>query len=126
MTDSHSLQHQHAIEQNLCLAGSLIEQIHDEEVQLNFPLQIEDQDHIETHLSGWHIRANKAVVCIHPGSGASSKVWRGDKWASVADAISSRYEAAIVFSGAESESGLIGEIAAKMKQGALSSLDQPL
>ena len=118
LTDAHTLRHQHAVEQNLRLAGSLVKQSDVEEVRLKYPLSDDDREYIENHLSDWDIRADQAVVCIHPGSGASSKIWCVEKWANAADAISSQYEAAIVFSGTPSESALIGEIAAKMKQDA--------
>jgi lipopolysaccharide heptosyltransferase II len=118
LTVSRKLEHQHVLAQNLRLAESLGDMPAAEAIQLDFPLRADDRDSIEQYLEERKIPAGKAIVCIHPGAGTASKVWRSEKWAAVADAVSNEYDAAIVFTGAAAESELIGDIAARMEMNA--------
>lgn len=113
-------EHQHAVKQNMRLAEILAAMPRPDEVELDFPLRPQDRNYIAGRLKDWGIPAGKSVICLHPGSGASSKLWRGEHWASVADAVASEYDAAVVFTGAGAEVATVNVIAAQMKADAYS------
>ena len=100
------------------MAEYWIGDIKPDDVKLCFPVIAEDKEYIAKYLSDWNIRPDKNLVCIHPGSGAASKLWTADKWAAVADAVAAENETAIIFTGSASEKALIHDIAAKMKSDA--------
>ena len=115
LTVARKLEHQHVVEQNLRLAEAFADIPRGDAVGLDFPLQTEDRNTIDARLSDWGIAARAPIICIHPGSGAASKIWRADKWATVADTVAQENEAAIVFTGTAGEKAIIEDIAAKMK-----------
>lgn len=119
MTQVVEHKHCHAVEQNLRLVASWTDGLDAADVRLAFPLQAADQEFARQLLDRWRIDAEKPIVCIHPGSGAASKIWRGDKWARVGDAIAADFGASIVFTGTKSEMALIDEIAAAMSADAI-------
>lgn len=115
LTIARTLKRQHAIEQNLVLAQALAGRSKPDDIQLKFPLRAHDRDAIDKRLADWGIRDEAPIICIHPGAGASSKIWRAEGWAAVADAITQEFEAAIIFTGTSGEQAAIKDIAAKMK-----------
>jgi len=117
LTAARALQHQHVVEQNLRLAEALAEMPEPGEIRFDFPLQSDDSDRIDRSLGSWGIKPGKPIVCIHPGSGAASKIWLAEKWASVADAMSREFDAAIVFTGASGDWAMIEDIATNMTAG---------
>jgi len=117
LTAALRLEHQHVVEQNLRLAGTFADIPRGDAVRLDFPLQSVDCDRIDARLSDLGIPAGAPIICIHPGSGASSKLWRADKWGTVADALAQEHSAAIVFTGTAGEKAIIEGIAGKMKAG---------
>lgn len=114
LTSSCKFEHCHAVNQNIKLAETWMGETIRGDIQLQFPLQATDRGYIEKTLSGWNISDDKEVICIHPGSGAASKMWSVEKYANVADLLASQFDAAIVFTGTTSESDLVAEIAGKM------------
>ena len=118
LTDSRSLEHQHVVEQNLRLAEMLTAIPPSESIGLEFPLQDADRGFIDLKLEEWKTAGDTPVICIHPGSGAASKLWTNEKWATVADAVAREYEAAVVLTGTAGEAGIVHDIAARMKSGA--------
>ncbi len=115
LTKAYRYQHQHVVKQNFRLAQSFCGGIQPENIRLDYPVNASDRDYIDKYLADWDIPRDRGIICIHPGSGAPSKIWQVEKWASVADTVASEFDAAIVFSGSSSETALIGEVAAKMK-----------
>jgi len=114
LTDSRPRQHQHAVLQNLRLVEVFAPVPPAAAIQLEFPFRAADCDRIDSRLAEWDIPAAQPLVCIHPGAGAVSKLWRAEKWARVADAVAHDFNAAIIFTGTEQESELVSAIAAKM------------
>ena len=115
LTEVFQLEDGHAIEQNMRLVESWTGEVERGAIELRFQPQPADHDFIETKLRQWQLPRQRALICIHPGSGMNSKIWRGGKWAAAADAIATQYQAAIIFTGTASESPLIHDIAARMK-----------
>ncbi len=118
LTLARPLVHQHAVEQNLRLAEAFVALPRRPAVHLDFPLRSEDRETIDARLAEWGIAAEAPIICIHPGSGAPSKLWLAEKWAVVADALAEDYGAAIVFTGTPGEKDIINEIDAKMSAAA--------
>ena len=115
LTVALALRHQHVVEQNWRLAEAFLESPLPGEIRLDFPLQTADSGSIDSLLSDRGISAGTPIVCIHPGSGASSKLWLAEKWAAVGDAIAGEFDAAVVFTGTAGDRQMIGDIAAKME-----------
>ncbi len=65
-------------------------------------------------------------VAVHPGSGGHilARRWPAERFAAVADALATRYEARIVIVGGPGEEGLAGQMAGAMKQRALNLAGQ--
>ena len=116
LTTARKFEHCHAVEQNMKLVETWMGETMSGDIQLQFPLQATDREYVEQTLSDWNIPDDKDVICIHPGSGAASKIWSVDNFAQVADLLASKFDAAIVFTGTASESDLVSEIAGKVKQ----------
>ncbi|MCY3833597.1 MAG: lipopolysaccharide heptosyltransferase II [Chloroflexi bacterium] len=118
LTESRAREHQHAVLQNLRLVEAFGPVPPADDIQLDFPLRAADCAAIDNCLADWEIPAERPLVCIHPGSGAASKLWRNENWAVVADAVARDFKAAIVFTGTAEESEIIDDIAAKMERDA--------
>lgn len=116
LTETHALRHEHAVQKSLRLVDPWTGTVLRADIRLEFPLAEADCAYIEGRLAELGIPQGRQLICIHPGSGAASKLWRNDKWAAVADALRRATDCAIVFTGAASESGLIAEILAQMSQ----------
>ncbi len=115
LTAAYRHQHQHAVLQNLRLVEGWTGAIERGNIRLSFPVNATDRNYIDKRLTDWGIAPTRALVCIHPGSGAPSKIWQADKWARVADSIASQYDAALLFTGGAGEAALISDISAKMQ-----------
>lgn len=115
------LRHQrlHAVEQNLRLAQAYAHASPASEIQLDFPVAPADNASVERMLIDWQFTGAKPIFCIHPGSGAMSKLWERDKWAATADALSEQFGAAIVITGTSNEMALVESIVGKMKESAI-------
>lgn len=118
LTVARTLRHEHVVEQNWRLAEAFVDMPLSSEIRLEFPLQTADSERIDSLLADRDIDAVKPIVCIHPGSGASSKLWLAEKWAAVAEAIEREYDAAIIFTGTAGDKKMIEEIAANMSAAA--------
>ncbi len=116
LTETVSLRHEHAIEQNLRLVASWTGPASRADIHLTCPLQAADKAHITKRLTELSLASQRALICIHPGSGAASKLWDSRKWALVADSLASRFDCAIAFTGTASEAALIDEIRTRMSQ----------
>lgn len=81
-----------------------------ETVKTKFYPSADDQRFVNLHLSEWGIGRNDKVVVIHPGSGATIKLWTVEGFAAVADALAQRFGAKVIFTGGEGEKTLINNI----------------
>ncbi len=115
------LQHQrlHAIAQNLRLAQAWADAPPASEIQLDYPIDPADNANVERMLIEQQLADGQPIFCIHPGSGAASKLWEGDKWAATADALAEQFGAAIVITGTSNEMALVKCIIDKMKTPAI-------
>lgn len=109
-------QRQHAVEQNIRLAQLWLECSNIGDIELEFPLEPADMAFVDRMLADWRIGSSTPIICIHAGSGASSKLWENEKWAAVADTLTTQFEAAIVLTGTSNEKSLIDDIVANMKE----------
>ena len=115
LTRAYTLRPQHAVAQNLRLVSAWTGELADAGIRLTYPVQPLDRQHITKRMADWGLGAGRRLICLHPGSGAPSKLWRADKWARVADSLACDYDATIVFTGGASELTLIEEIRTLMR-----------
>lgn len=113
--------HQHGLLQNLQLVSSWLGESDNSPAKLSYPIDAAARTAVDACLADWRIPAHQALICIHPGSGASSKLWSAESWAMVADKLSRRYDCVTIFTGAASEANLLEEISAKIRSKAHSS-----
>lgn len=109
-------EHTHTIVQNLRLIERWTGKIDAAHTPYYFAFDGEDQRHIDSRLHQAGVPAERAIFCIHPGSGAWVKLWQEEKWASVADTLSDQLDAAVIFTGTDAEMPLIRRITMLMKQ----------
>ena len=114
LTDTCELRREHAVLQNMRLAEVWTGESLPGETRLSFPIEDSDRVAIDERLSIMELPCEKPLVCIHPGSGAVSKLWTSEKWAQAADDLHARFDCVIAFTGAKSEQSLIAEIRARM------------
>ena len=114
LTEAVEFKYGHAVEQNLRLVSPWAGDLDAADIRLEYPLQAADREYASALIDSWQVGAGKPIVCIHPGSGAASKLWRADSWAQVGDQIAAELGATIIFTGTQSEAALIAEIAESM------------
>lgn len=108
---------QHSAALNLRLARFLLQQygltppLEEYEAHLRFYPSAEDERYIKYLLSEWGIDQGEKLVAIHPGTGATIKLWTVESFAALADALAEQYGARVVLTGGESEKTLIKNIA---------------
>lgn len=110
---------QHSTALSLALAHFALEQYRvdptpheaDEAViRLKYYPTAEDRRYVGLHLSEWGISRNDIVVVIHPGSGATIKLWTVEGFAAVADALAERPNTKVILAGGEGEKTLLKNI----------------
>lgn len=114
LTEAVEFKQSHAVEQNLRLVSPWTGDVDAADAKLEYPVPAADRDYASALIDRWRVEADTPMVCIHPGSGAASKLWRADSWAKVGDKIAAEFGAKIVFTGTRSEAALIAESAAGM------------
>ena len=70
-------------------------------------------------LNGVLIGTDKVIV-IHPGSGASIKLWTNESFAAIADSLAERYGAKVILAGGEGERVMLRNILRLTKTNPLS------
>ena len=79
------------------------------------------QHSLEFHVPGQAVAWAKALVgegrpiAIHPGAGAAVKLWRAERWATVADTLARETGVDVLLTGSEAERPGCQEIAAQME-----------
>jgi ADP-heptose:LPS heptosyltransferase len=106
---------EHVVLQSMRLVERWTGAIAAEEVAYRFPVEPHQDDYIDRSLRRQGIPPGQPVICIHAGSGTRVKQWADDRWAGVADALHERFDAPIIFTGADHELPLVQRIAAQMK-----------
>jgi ADP-heptose:LPS heptosyltransferase len=108
----------HSVAANLHLARRLLKLYHrpldltEDEARLHFQPSAEDERFIRLQLSEWGLEKGQKLVAIHPGTGATIKLWTVKGFAAVADALARDYGLRVVFTGGAAEKGLIDSILA--------------
>jgi ADP-heptose:LPS heptosyltransferase len=77
---------------------------------LHYRPSSDDERYIRLQLSEWGISRNQKLVAIHPGTGATIKLWTVNGFAAVADALAAKHGVRVVFTGGAAEKGLINNI----------------
>lgn len=115
LTESITLQPEHAIQQNLRLVERWTGTVSPDRVRYSFPVDPIDRAYIDGYLEEWNIGADQRVICIHPGTGTWVKHWVEENWAKVADTLAEQLDGRIVLSGGDREIPLAQRIAGQMK-----------
>lgn len=112
----------HAAAMNLALAQKALQtfgvttpHLPEHALGLRFETSSEDKRYVNLHLSEWGINRNDKVVVIHPGSGATIKLWTAEKFATLADALSERFQMQVILVGGDAEAELLKEISQHAK-----------
>ncbi len=111
-------QQEHAVLQNLHLAQFWLgadDAEHEGNIDLTMAVDATATAAVEQLHSEQLISAEQPIVCIHPGSGMTSKLWQPRKWAQVADDITGQRAAAVIFTGSRAEQALVDDIASQMQ-----------
>jgi ADP-heptose:LPS heptosyltransferase len=72
-----------------------------------------DADHVAALLQEYQL-VGKPLIVLHPGADWACQQWQQERWMVLADELASRYQAAIVFTGVESEASYIATIQGEM------------
>lgn len=109
-------EHKHAVEQNLRLAETWTGELKSADINYSYPVSEKDRFYINSYLADWQISVHKTIICIHPGAGSQIKLWEVEKWAKVADILSTQNAATVVFTGSPSEAPYINMIMQHMTE----------
>ncbi len=91
-----------------------------EDIDYRFPVVEADRQYIASLLNGAQVPADRPMIVIHPGAGAPLKRWQPENWAIVADRLSERLRATIVFTGSDLEHTQIWKVMDQMRHKAVS------
>ncbi len=116
LTQAYPHQYQHAIRQNLRLVESWTGFVPDDEIIYNLPVYDKEQIDVSNFLRACGIAEGQPYLCIHPGAGTWVKRWTNSHWAQVADVLSEQLGAEIIFTGGDSERGLVAQIQNRMQR----------
>jgi ADP-heptose:LPS heptosyltransferase len=92
----------------------------DQALRANFAPTLEDERYVNLHLSEWGINRTDKVIVIHPGSGASIKLWTNESFAAIADSLAERYGVKVILAGGEGERVMLRNILRLTKTNPLS------
>ena len=81
---------------------------------LEFNLTAEDERFAEDYLAGHGVEDGDLLICIHPGAGATVKLWENKGWAQVANTLAQQYGAKVILTGSAEELPLCRAIADEM------------
>lgn len=115
LTQAIPFHHEHAIRQNLRLVEQWTGEIADKDVPYRLDVFDEERKAIQQHLSKFGMKEKQPYFCIHPGSGTWVKRWENELWAKVADTLIDQIDATVVFTGGNSERGMITDIQNRMQ-----------
>lgn len=119
LTQALPLRREHALLRNLRLAAALSGASPRKEATLRFPVAQADRAAARALLRQVGLGGDERYLCIHPGSGSRFKHWETERWARVAERLEGTHDARVVFSGGESERGMVQDIIERMNAPAL-------
>ncbi len=102
LTTALPLLHEHAVASNLRLVGGLLDQqpsLDSAAHPLRFDLDPASTEETRILLSSLRVEPTQPLVIIHPGAGASIKLWEPDKWGEVARRLSQEGCSTIITGG---------------------------
>ena len=102
----------HAILRSLMLIESL--GIKSKEIQYNLPVFSADRTKAAELLQAHEINGAKPVIAINPVAKWKTKLWYNDKFAELADRLSMKYGARIIFTGNKDDLSVIEDIISRM------------
>jgi lipopolysaccharide heptosyltransferase II len=114
----------HAVDWNLDLAVRL--GINVDTRQLSLPLPAQDRQFAADLLAGAGVAADQVVIALFQGSKRRSRLWLGDRFAQLADALADRYRSRILLFGAENERPAIEAIAGAMRSSPIVAIGQTI
>ena len=103
----------HAILRSLMLIESL--GIKSKEIKYNLPVFSTDRIKAAELLQANSIRGSKPVIAINPVAKWQTKLWYNDKFAELADRLSMKYGARIIFTGSKDDLSVIEDIISRMQ-----------
>lgn len=107
----------HSAGMNLRLATEFLAQYNLEPSLLDFDPRLrfypsqDDERYVNLLLSEWGIERHDRLIAIHPGTGATLKLWTVEGFAALADTLADKYGSRVVLTGSEKERTLIKNIA---------------
>lgn len=114
---------QHSAAMNLALARHALQtfgvpapELSENDLRVRFEPSSEDKRYVNLHLSEWGINRGDKVVVIHPGSGATVKLWTAENFAALADALTERFQMHVILVGGDAEAELLQNIKQRTKQ----------
>jgi heptosyltransferase-2/heptosyltransferase-3 len=111
---------EHTVIQSLRLVERWTGPLDPAQVKLAFPVNELEREYIADRLTNANIPTSKKIVVIHPGAGTLFKRWLPEHWALVADRLTERLDAVILFTGSDQEYAEIAKVAGKMRYPSLS------
>lgn len=103
----------HKVEHHMDVVRTIGVDIADKHLEVFIPEEAEKS--VEGLLSEGEIQKNDFVVAVHAAPQHRTHCWFGDRFAGVADVLIERYNAKIVFTGAEKDIPLIEEVQSLMR-----------
>jgi ADP-heptose:LPS heptosyltransferase len=119
LTKTVNYRREHAVIQNMRLVEHWTGRIEPSIMKYYFPISSSDESYIEAYLQKRKIEPNRAIFCIHPGTGTWVKHWQEAYWSQVADTLTEQLDAQVIFSGGSHELPLVQRIVKKMGQPAV-------
>jgi lipopolysaccharide heptosyltransferase II len=120
LTDSIPYIPRHAVLQNMKLVEGWTGPVEQGKIQNRFPIVEQDRDYITQLLAANQVPSDRPIVVIHAGAGTPIKQWTPEHWATVADRLTDRLDASVIFTGGDKEHSAIFQIMDRMKRPAIS------
>lgn len=106
----------HSVRQNLAVARRLVDVVGASPPprvveELRFPVAPNEVKRVDGWLREAGVEPGAPLIAVHPGSGASPKLWPPERWGAVADALADETGATIVLTGTAAEMPLLRAVA---------------
>jgi heptosyltransferase-2/heptosyltransferase-3 len=113
ITRRRGFTHCHAVLQNIDLVEALVDRDvvghTPQELPLSLELKPEDEEEARRILAHAGLNDSRPLIAIHPGAGASDKLWTPGAWAELADALV-ELGAAVALTGSATELPLVTQV----------------